>query len=312
MSNFRHRLRRTPLRHIGAASVLALAVAGIPAVFGVVSFALPAGVLLPWLLWGGLCLVRRLRIRRLWRGTVNGQELQILERRGWLPWQPAIREIAVSGGVYSRALLRRGAPAKLFDYFQAAVDEVFRRTPDAAFLMLGLGGGGIPRYALEHYPGARVTAVELEPEIVELARRFFLSDQDWSRFRIVTADAADFVTDPESEPGGYELICCDLFCGLELASAVYSPELWTGCRRLLAPGGMAMANLLNADAVRLTGMITAVCREFAAVELLVRRNGQTVLLVARRIDRLDGLLTSGRIGECRRLLSWRNSRAAGK
>jgi hypothetical protein len=44
-----------------------------------------------------------------------------------------------------------------------------------SFLILGLGGGSIPRMLLAARPGASVDAVEIDPAIPELARRFMTS-----------------------------------------------------------------------------------------------------------------------------------------
>src|SRR5512136_1411225 len=40
--------------------------------------------------------------------------------------------------------------------------------------MIGLGGGSLAKFVYHHFPAARVTAVEVNPQVVAIARQYFL------------------------------------------------------------------------------------------------------------------------------------------
>jgi spermidine synthase len=75
--------------------------------------------------------------------------------------------------------------------------------------VIGLGGGVIPRLILRYAPQATVDAVEIDPAIVDAARRFFFLPKD-PRLRIFVEDGRSFLA-----RGGppYDLIVVDAFTG---------------------------------------------------------------------------------------------------
>ncbi len=108
--------------------------------------------------------------------------------------------------------------------------------PPRSVLLLGLGGGAMVRYVASQLPSWRVTVVEREAAVVDLARRHF-----HVRGPVAVADARKFVADAAAAAGGrYDVILVDLYDadGAVTADAVF----WTGCLALLAPGGCLAAN----------------------------------------------------------------------
>ena len=58
-----------------------------------------------------------------------------------------------------------------------------------SILMLGLGGGSLARYCRRHLPAARLTAVEIDADVIAFREQFLLPAEG-ERFRVVRADAA--------------------------------------------------------------------------------------------------------------------------
>src|SRR5450759_3529900 len=90
----------------------------------------------------------------------------------------------------------RGAEG--LDTVQAYLDLLhlsFVLTPDARrVLVIGLGGGVLPKRIWHDYPDVQVDVVELDPQIVEVARRYFDLPQD-ERLRVTVADGREYVAD---------------------------------------------------------------------------------------------------------------------
>lgn len=90
-----------------------------------------------------------------------------------------------------------------------AVEGYEKNGRDASlkFAVLGVGGGLLIRYLLEKYPTASVVGVELDPEMVEIAQKYFgLPDtmaQQSQRLRIMVEDALDFIRRIAESPSGW-------------------------------------------------------------------------------------------------------------
>ena len=63
---------------------------------------------------------------------------------------------------------------------------LFNHAP-ARILLLGLGGGSLAKFCYRSLPGAAVTAVEMNPDVIRLREEFSIPRDD-SRFRVICAD----------------------------------------------------------------------------------------------------------------------------
>ena len=84
-------------------------------------------------------------------------------------------------------------------------------------LFLGLGAAVVPRSLLALHPAISVVCVELYPEVIEAAQRFFGLDLSSGRCTAIVADAARFV---EGCCEAYDVIVVDLFTDEGLAPGV--------------------------------------------------------------------------------------------
>jgi spermidine synthase len=60
-------------------------------------------------------------------------------------------------------------------------------------LHVGLGGGTIPRFIHRHWPDVRQTVVELSPEVIDVAYRFFDLPSS-HRLEVIAGDGAQFLS----------------------------------------------------------------------------------------------------------------------
>lgn len=107
-------------------------------------------------------------------------------------------------------------------------------------LLIGLGGGGFVHHARAAYPRARIDAVEIDPVVVDLARRHF-GIVPGPRLRVHVADGALFVR--EASPSRYDLIFLDAYSGDEIPPALASPAFLRRVRGLLRAEGTVVANV---------------------------------------------------------------------
>jgi len=113
-------------------------------------------------------------------------------------------------------------------------------------LILGLGGGSVARLARALAPDAEIVGVELDREVVRLARARL--ELDTLRLRVEIADARAFL---EHDRGRYDAILEDVFVGR--GDTVHKPE-WIPepghalARQRLARGGLLVSNTLDEHA----------------------------------------------------------------
>jgi len=110
-------------------------------------------------------------------------------------------------------------------------------------LLLGLGGGSAARVVRALAPQAEIVGVELDPEVVRVARQHL--DLDQLGIEVVIDDAFDFL---ESEQRRFDVVLEDVFVGV--GDDVYKPE-WLPrpghelAARRVAPGGLLVSNTLD-------------------------------------------------------------------
>lgn len=117
--------------------------------------------------------------------------------------------------------------------------------------VLGCGGYDYPEYLIAHYPDVIVDAVEIDPAITALARRFFFLDrlveefdtEQTGRLNLVNADALEHLlaTGP-----AYDAIVNDTFDAGTPPAHLTTRAFVQAVHERLAPGGLYLTNIVSA------------------------------------------------------------------
>lgn len=116
-------------------------------------------------------------------------------------------------------------------------------------LLIGLGGGSLAKFLLQHYPGCHIDAVEIRREVFRLATAYFGLPDD-PRLTLFIEDGAAFVRGASPEFGDYDLILADAFLDQGIAHSVCSVSFFEGCRMRLSRRGVLAMNLWSGDTIR--------------------------------------------------------------
>lgn len=111
-------------------------------------------------------------------------------------------------------------------------------------LMLGLGGGSLAKFVYHRLPSARVTAVEVSPQVVAVARQYFLLPSDDARLAVVTGDAAEYVGRPRVRA---EVVVVDGYDAESQVAALATLPFYRDCARALGDDGVLVVNLWGGD-----------------------------------------------------------------
>lgn len=113
--------------------------------------------------------------------------------------------------------------------------------PDPSrMLMIGLGGGVLPRFFHDAYPEIEIDVVEVDPRVVDLARRFF-GFRGSSRLRLTEGDGRAFVRQPDRRK--YDMVFLDAFNGGSVPYHLKTVEFYQEIARSLQADGVLATNL---------------------------------------------------------------------
>ncbi len=114
-------------------------------------------------------------------------------------------------------------------------------------LVVGVGGGTIPSFLHRHYPRATVDAVDIDPDVVAVARQFFGFQED-ANLHAYVEDGRRFI---EQHTNHYDLIVLDAYGSDSIPYHLATREFLQAVRRALTPRGLAVGNVWSRPSNRL-------------------------------------------------------------
>jgi len=171
-------------------------------------------------------------------------------------------------------------------------------------LVVGLGGGSLPMFLRHHYPAMRIDAVDINPQVVEAARRYFGFRED-AALRGIVADGRRFIED--AAPSSYDLILLDAYGANSVPKALTTIEFLQAVRRALAPGGVVVGNIWGrAINARYDDMLRTYQEVFGEVAVVSPGDHRNNLVIA--LARASGVTQAGLAARARALASSRGFR----
>lgn len=166
--------------------------------------------------------------------------IEVRERAG-------VRTLHLDSDTVQSAMRVDQPDALELSYTRAMMAFLLFRSPPSRLLMLGLGGGSLAKFVYRHMPETRTTAVEIDADVVDVARVYFGLPPESGRFRTVVADGAQYVA---SQVGSVDALLVDAYDGDSLAAAFSSQSFFRAARAsLAASGGVLAMNLWSSDRV---------------------------------------------------------------
>jgi len=108
-----------------------------------------------------------------------------------------------------------------------------------SILEIGLGGGRTSWYIHKHLPNASVTTVELDPEVISLAKKYFAIREE-NNFKIVALDGRIYLARNHNQ---YDVILIDAYRGPFVPFHLLTREFYGIVKSRLKPGGVAVQNI---------------------------------------------------------------------
>lgn len=161
--------------------------------------------------------------------------------------------------------MRLDAPDDLLlEYTRAMMGFLLFEPAPASILMVGLGGGSLPKYCHRHLPGTHVTVVEIEQDVIDLRDEFGIPRDD-DRLRVTHADGARWVGQAETR---YDVILVDGFHQHGQPPELCTPAFYRHCARALTDQGTLVINM-HSQQPALATMLQRVRKVFAGSMLSI-------------------------------------------
>ena len=124
---------------------------------------------------------------------------------------------------------------------------LFQPAPER-ILIIGLGGGVLSSLMRKWYPNAFIDVVEIDREVIRVAREFFFVNED-PRYRVINGDGRVYVQDQIGEKK-YDLVLLDAFKSGSIPFHLKTREFYQEISLILNPEGVVASNLYGKSNLR--------------------------------------------------------------
>ncbi len=108
-------------------------------------------------------------------------------------------------------------------------------------LIVGLGGGSIPSFLRKHYPKMEIDVVDIDPDVVRVAKKFFGFRED----RLLKAHVADGRKFIEKCKKPYDIVFLDAYGKDNIPRSLATREFFQAVRKALSPKGIVVGNIFS-------------------------------------------------------------------
>ncbi len=152
----------------------------------------------------------------------------------------------------TQSLVRLAHPLELqLAYTRAAMASLALVDPPKRIAIVGLGGGAMPMFLRKLYPEAAIEVVDIDPKVIEVARRYFDFRED-ARLTAHAGDGREFL---ERSAGDYDLIFLDAYGASNIPRHLATLEFLQLLRGKLSKSGLVVGNVWDSAANPLFGQM---------------------------------------------------------
>lgn len=144
-----------------------------------------------------------------------------------------------------QSAMRVADPVALELRYTRAVMMFLLFMPEAkSMLSIGLGGASIAKYVHRYLPAVRQRVVEINPQVIQVARSHFSLPDDDERLQIIAGDGAEYIG---SHPQTTDILLLDAYSSSGLPPGLCSQEFFDQCVAALTGNGILITNLWGSD-----------------------------------------------------------------
>ena len=189
-----------------------------------------------------------------------------------------LRKLTFDNSGVQQSIVKLGDPDRLeLRYTRVMPVALAAVEKPKRILIVGLGGGSIPNFLHKHYPDTHIDVVDIDPVVVEVAKKYFAFRED-KTLRVHVADGRAFI-EKCREP--YDVIFLDAYGAEDIPYALATREFLQAVRKAVTGKGVVVTNLMSRSSNRLyDSMIRTYIDVFDEVHVVDVRNSGNVILLA--------------------------------
>jgi spermidine synthase len=134
----------------------------------------------------------------------------------------------------------------VFDYTRMMLGALLLAPAPRRVLVIGLGGGTLPRALEKLLPEANIDVVEIDPAVRRVAEQYFAFHPD-ERVHVYEEDGRAYVRRVLRTDSRYQLIMLDAYDHQYIPEHMLTREFLTEVRGLLEPSGIVAANTFSSS-----------------------------------------------------------------
>jgi spermidine synthase len=154
--------------------------------------------------------------------------------------EEGLRTLRFGDDIARQSIVKVGDPDHVeFEYVQAMLVTLAMVEEPKRVLIVGLGGGSLPSLLRKHYPRMTIDVVDIDPDVVAVAKKFFGFRED-PLMRVYVEDGRRFI---EKCKQPYDIIFLDAYGPEDIPYDLATKEFLLAVRRAVGPKGIVAGNV---------------------------------------------------------------------
>lgn len=183
------------------------------------------------------------------------------------------------GTEWIQGAMRMSNPVEIvLEYIQQMMMWMLFKKEPMHIVQLGLGSASLTKFCYHTFPQAKITAVELNSNVIDICHQSFYLPPDDKRLRVIEGDAMDYVRS-QARKDRIDILQVDLYDELARKPAIDTPEFYQACGNCLTPDGIMTVNIFGADSDRHKSL-EAIYNAFDAVIWMPEVHGANIVALA--------------------------------
>ena len=171
----------------------------------------------------------------------------------------------------------------VLDYIPLTLVGLALADKQARGLIVGFGAGTTTRAWHRAAPSMHIDSVEIDPVVAAIAFTHF-GFEPHASLPVHIMEGRAFV---QQSPGGYDVILLDAYGAGDAPVHLTTLEFYGEVADRLAPGGLAIANIVAEDRSTIAAMMHTFCEAFPAVVRIDTPRDGNIVLLGKTSSRLD-------------------------
>ena len=177
--------------------------------------------------------------------------------------------------------MRLGKPNEIvLDYVQQMMAWMLFKEHPSHIVQLGLGSAALTKFCYHHFTDSRITAVELNPEVIRICRNTFYLPEDDHRLTVLQADARNYI-EAKKYRNEIDILQIDLYDEQAATPLFDTREFYKSCADALSAEGIMVMNIFGTES-NCARSIEALQESFDSVVWMPEVDGGNTVVLAFR------------------------------